>query len=93
LNVEGKAYKQVGGVIQKLSLVWKELPRTKKASEDRVVIRIPKPMMDEVDRMVCHHKEYHYNRQQFVESAIREKMERIKLLLEKTGKPKAPNDV
>jgi len=80
------------GVIERYSLVWKDMPRTKKASQDRVVIRIPRPMMDEVDRIVRHHKEYNYNRQQFVESAIRDKMERIKLLLEKTGKPKTPND-
>jgi metal-responsive CopG/Arc/MetJ family transcriptional regulator len=43
-------------------------------------IRIPKPMMDEVERIVTDHPELYNNRQQFVEAAIREKIERLKLI-------------
>ena len=42
-------------------------------------IRIPKPMMDEVERIVAEHPELYNNRQQFIESAIREKIERYVL--------------
>ncbi len=55
---------------------------------ERVGIRIPKPMTDEMSRIIKQHPELCYNRQQFVESAIREKLERIKM----TGHPtKAEN--
>ena len=37
-------------------------------------------MMNEVDRIVREHPELDYNRQQFVESAVREKIERIVVL-------------
>jgi len=46
-------------------------------------------MVDEVDRIVKEHSELNYNRQQFVESAIREKIERIKFI-EKEGKVEPP---
>ena len=46
----------------------------------RVPIRIPGPMMNEVDRIVREHPEFNYNRQQFVETAIREKIERSVML-------------
>lgn len=56
------------------------MPRTKKDSPPRISIGIPKRMIDEVDRIVENHKEFNYNRQQFIESAIREKIMRLKLL-------------
>jgi metal-responsive CopG/Arc/MetJ family transcriptional regulator len=46
----------------------------------RVAVRIPGAMMGEVDRIVKEHPELDYNRQQFVESAVREKIERVKML-------------
>jgi len=61
------------------------LPRTISStsplsSNKRVPIRIPGTMMNEVDRIVRDHPELDYNRQQFVESAVREKIERIVVL-------------
>ena len=46
----------------------------------RVQIRLPGAMVREVDRIVREHSELNYNRQQFVESAVREKIEHIKML-------------
>jgi len=46
----------------------------------RVAIRLPKRMMAEVDRIVVDHPELNYNRQQFVESAVREKIERMVMM-------------
>lgn len=37
-------------------------------------------MVDEIDRIVKEHPEMNYTRQQFIESAVREKIERTKLL-------------
>jgi hypothetical protein len=37
-------------------------------------------MVDEIDRIVAEHPEMNYTRQQFIESAVREKIERIRLL-------------
>ena len=48
--------------------------------EARVNVRVPKPMMDEVDRICFGHPEFNYNRQQFIESAVRERIERIRQL-------------
>jgi len=56
-----------------------KMARTRKTVE-RVGIRIPKPMTDEMKRIIEAHPELCYNRQQFVESAIREKIERIKMM-------------
>ncbi len=42
-------------------------------------IRIPKPMMDEVERIVEEHPELYNNRQQFIEAAIRESIEKYAL--------------
>jgi len=39
-------------------------------------IRIPKPMMDQVERIVEEHPELYNNRQQFIEAAIRENIEK-----------------
>ena len=49
-------------------------------TKKRVQIRIPSPMVGEVDRIVREHPELNYNRQQFVESAVREKIEYVKML-------------
>ena len=54
------------------------LPRVKKASSERVPIRIPAPMIEEIDRIVRDLPELNYNRQQFVETAIREKIEKLR---------------
>ena len=43
---------------------------------DRTGIRMPNPMLEEVDRFVVGHPELNYTRQQFIESAVREKLER-----------------
>ena len=56
------------------------MPRTKKAATPRTPIRIPTPMMNEVDRIVDDHPELKYNRQQFIETAIREKIQTIQAL-------------
>jgi hypothetical protein len=37
-------------------------------------------MMHEIDRIVGEHRELGYNRQQFIESAVREKIEKIKFM-------------
>ena len=53
-----------------------KMPRTLRGGAvPRKNIRIPKPMMDEVERIVAEHPELYINRQQFIESAIREKIE------------------
>jgi metal-responsive CopG/Arc/MetJ family transcriptional regulator len=46
----------------------------------RVAIRLPGRMMAAVDRIVTEHPEFNYNRQQFVESAVREKIERMVMM-------------
>jgi len=43
-------------------------------------------MIEEIDRIVREHPGLSYNRQQFVESAIREKIERTKLLEQRASK-------
>jgi FAD synthase len=37
-------------------------------------------MIEEIDRIVREHPELHYNRQQFIECAIREKIEKTQLI-------------
>lgn len=56
------------------------MPKTKKRKIERVNVRLPKPMVDEIDRIMKAFPEFNYNRQQFVESAIREKIEKIKVI-------------
>ncbi len=53
------------------------MSKTARKAVERVGIRIPKPMTDEINRIIKDHPELSYNRQQFVESAIREKIERV----------------
>lgn len=53
------------------------MPRNKGVAIKRKNIRIPEALMDEVDGIVRENRLY-VNRQQFVESAIREKIEKVK---------------
>ena len=57
-----------------------QMPQVKRGSSDRVPIRIPAPMMEEIDRIVRELPELNYNRQQFVETAIREKIEKLRTM-------------
>jgi len=50
------------------------MPEKKTDRKDRMAVRIPKSMIAEVDRLVRDLPELNYNRQQFIESAIREKI-------------------
>jgi len=56
------------------------MPKGMRKPVSRVGIRIPKPMTDEINRIIDSHPALYYNRQQFVETAIREKIERIKAM-------------
>jgi len=56
------------------------MPRTLKKKVKRLPIRIPEPMMVEIDRIIDAFPEFHFNRQQFVETAIREKIVSMKQL-------------
>ncbi|MDH5461298.1 MAG: ribbon-helix-helix domain-containing protein [Candidatus Bathyarchaeota archaeon] len=56
------------------------MPRTLRGEAvPRKNIRIPKPMMDKVERIVEEHPELYNNRQQFIEAAIRENIEKYVL--------------
>ena len=57
----------------------RETPKNRGPHVARKNVRIPESLIDEVDRIVRGNGLY-LNRQQFVESAIREKVERINLL-------------
>jgi metal-responsive CopG/Arc/MetJ family transcriptional regulator len=59
------------------------MPKTKRKAIARKNVRIPKLIVDEVDRIV-RESGVHINRQQFIESAIRERIEQSKLA-EKIG--------
>ena len=52
------------------------MPRTLRPAVARRNIRIPEPMMDQVQTIVEDHPELYNNRQQFIESAIRDAIER-----------------
>jgi metal-responsive CopG/Arc/MetJ family transcriptional regulator len=57
-----------------------KMPRTLRGEAvPRKNIRIPKPMMDQVERIVEEHPELYNNRQQFIEAAIRENIEKYAL--------------
>ena len=55
------------------------MPRTINGENHRQSIRIPHAMIKEIDNIVQKHPELHYNRQQFIECAIREKIEKYQL--------------
>jgi len=61
-----------------------KMPKTRGKAVPRKNTRIPKPLMDEVDRIVRESGLY-INRQQFIESAIRERIEKSKLAEEVGG--------
>jgi metal-responsive CopG/Arc/MetJ family transcriptional regulator len=52
------------------------MPRTINGENRRQSVRIPAPMIEEIDKIAREHAELHYNRQQFIESAVREKIEK-----------------
>jgi metal-responsive CopG/Arc/MetJ family transcriptional regulator len=57
------------------------MPKTQRGKPPgRTSIGLPNPMVAEIDRIVEEHPEMNYTRQQFVESAVREKIERTRLL-------------
>jgi len=57
------------------------MPKTERGRPPkRTSVGLPNPMIDEIDRIVAGHPEMNYTRQQFIESAVREKIERIRLL-------------
>jgi len=51
------------------------MPRTHEPPE-RVNVRLPKPLVEEVDKICREYKGLSYNRQQFIEVSVREKVER-----------------
>ncbi len=55
-------------------------PKTKKRKVERVLVRLQKPMLDEIDRIMKRFPEFNYNRQQFVESAVKDKNQKLKYL-------------
>ena len=59
------------------------MPRTINGENHRQSVRVPLAMIEEIDRIAKEHPELHYNRQQFIESAIREKIEKTQLFKEK----------
>ena len=56
------------------------MPRTVNGESHRQSVRIPIPMIEEIDRIVRERPELHYNRQQFIETAVREKIEKNQLI-------------
>jgi metal-responsive CopG/Arc/MetJ family transcriptional regulator len=63
------------------------MPRTINGENHRQSMRIPKAMIEEVDRIVRDHPELHYNRQQFIECAIREKIEKTHFIKPRNSTP------
>jgi len=57
------------------------MPKTRRGAVARKNVRIPEPIMDEVDGIVRDCGTY-VSRQQFIESAVREKIERIRIMKE-----------
>jgi len=66
------------------------MPKTRGETISRKNVRIPEPLMDEVDATVQECSMY-LNRQQFIESAIREKVEKFKFMKmrEMTANPRS----
>ena len=56
------------------------MPRTINGEISRKSMRAPARMIEEIDKIAREHPELHYNRQQFVECAIREKIKRTQLI-------------
>ena len=51
------------------------MPRTLTKVEERINMRLPKAMIDFVDKIVDEHPELFNNRQQYVENALRQRLE------------------
>jgi hypothetical protein len=64
------------------------MPRTINGKNLRHSIRIPAPMIEEINRIVKENPGLHYNRQQFIECSIREKIEKTQQL-----RPRTPNQM
>jgi metal-responsive CopG/Arc/MetJ family transcriptional regulator len=62
------------------------MPRTINRKTRRQSIRIPAPMIEEINRIVRENPELHYNRQQFIECAIRGKIEKNQLIKARNSK-------
>jgi metal-responsive CopG/Arc/MetJ family transcriptional regulator len=56
------------------------MPKTERKPPSRTSVGLPDPMLAEVDRIISEHPEMGYTRQQFIESAIREKIMQTRLL-------------
>lgn len=56
------------------------MPRQVGGTMPRKGIRLPTAMIDEVDKLVKEHPELYNSRQQFIESAIRNKILEIKTI-------------
>jgi metal-responsive CopG/Arc/MetJ family transcriptional regulator len=51
---------------------------TKTRRQGRVAVSLPQRMVEAIDDLVKKHSDLFLNRQQFVESALREKIEKLK---------------
>jgi len=56
------------------------MPRTIAEKRGRTTVPMPEPLMSEVDRVVIDFPEYSWNRQKFVEEAVREKIFQLRQL-------------
>ena len=52
------------------------MPKTVNDTQPRVQLRLPKPLCDEIDRIIQKYP-FYGNRQVFIENAVREKLERV----------------
>lgn len=68
------------------------MPRTLRKAVPRMNVRIPRPVIDEIERIVTRHPELYTNRQQFIESAIRDEIKRV-TLRETTASQEAADDL
>ena len=59
------------------------MPKTKVVQ--RKPVRLPVLMLQKINELVEAFPELHYNRQSFIESAVREKMEKFLLILSRRG--------
>jgi hypothetical protein len=55
-----------------------KLSATKTRKQGRVAVSLPQRMVEAIDDLVKKHSDLFLNRQQFVESALREKIEKLK---------------
>ena len=62
------------------------MPKVTTRRSERIPIRLPAAIVAEIDRIVREHPEFSYNRQQFVESSVRDKIEKAKLFEQRASK-------